>query len=319
MRYSHVTYFIFLIFVFVSILEIDQFGYKELEPNLFSFIKIKAVYHGNLHTQIDVIETDIPEIPRVPIQKSENSDESEFITRGMVMTLIEETSNNCRISDAHPTINSYLAITFKIKKQVCMRRYFEAKYNDRNCSTLGKIAYALRGCKGLMERIVQLETSISKLKDESEQLDTYILSCLLVAIRNSWLDGRKNKFTVNEDIAKECSYDDLYSMFERFNLLNKMYIIFRSFTRSSSGKKIARRVSLCCLGNSRIANKCEKSAFNKLLHISKKFEIQAKIAESEMNQCASYLAYNDLLTTQQIPSSSNQFSSLTSLIESLAD
>ncbi|KAJ1609175.1 hypothetical protein OJ253_1659 [Cryptosporidium canis] len=319
MGYSHVTYFILLILVLVPILEIDLFGYKELEPNLFSFIKIKAVYNGNFHETIDVLEANIPDIPRAPTQKSEHSIECEYISYGLTASIIEENSNNCRISDIHPVVNSYLNTIFNIEKQSCMRNHYDKKYSDRKCPTLGRVAYTLNGCKNLSKKITRLDASIALLKEDSEQLDTYILSCLLVTIRNSWLDGKENKFQVNKDIANECSYNDLYLMFEYFNLLNKVYTIFQSFIRSSSGKKITRIVCLCCRGNSKLANKCEKSALNKLAHIVNTLETQTKIAELEMNQCASFLTYNGFPVTQQIPNSSNQFDSLSQLIGSLAD
>lgn len=308
--------FFFLIFIIPTHLMVDSNDFKIHLKNV-SLVKIKAVYRGDFHEKIEVLESNVDDEQYPELLKIEDDLEIDLVSRGMTESLLNNyLIPNCRISVLHQTINLFLINLYKYKNKKQKLEDLESRFNKRNCSKLRRLAYLFKKCGSIEKGIEKLRNKLQELKTKIGQFESLILKCFLAAIKKSWKDENKQNFAFFEEDAKECTYDQLYSIWEHLNLLEKVDVLLKSLIFSSLSEDTSSSSICCCNCKSK---KCRKSTFDQLIQTKEKNQVYIKNLEFEFRSCLSYLVLNEAFNDNEEPVSKNKFTSLISLMGNLVE
>ncbi|OII70830.1 uncharacterized protein cubi_00975 [Cryptosporidium ubiquitum] len=295
-----------------------EYNHLKISLENISLIKLKAVYRGNFHDKIEVLESDIDDEQYLDLIDTENVQKTDLVSRGLTSSLINNyLIPNCGISVLQPAINSFLLRLYNFQDKKQKLKHLESKFNERNCHKLGKFAYLFKKCACIKREIKKLEKLLQELRNQVRRLERFILKCFIVSIEKSWQDLRKEDFAVIEEDAKECTYEQLYSIWKSLNLFKKFHIMFNLLVFSNLRKDNSKSNFGCfgCFGCRNTNKKCNKSIFDEFTKAKEKLQLQIESLEREFGSCISYLISNNMFNVEEELISEHKFTSLVDLIE----
>ncbi|KAK9173474.1 Uncharacterized protein cmbei_3001680 [Cryptosporidium meleagridis] len=191
-----------------------------------------------------------------------------------------------------------------------MLQFFKTKYLKRKCDSLPGIISISLSCRRIKKQMNKLEKSLKILTEKIKKTESYILNCFLTAIKMLWKEGREQFFEVDEEAAKECDHNELYSIWQEQQLLKKTKTLLKSFTTSSVAKEVSRSSKISCFSIKTQSAKCKKHAFKKFLTMLEEVEAKIKSLTVEFVSCASYLILNDIPNNETEPTNVGRPASL---------
>ncbi|KAL5369516.1 hypothetical protein CPHLJ_3g1680 [Cryptosporidium parvum] len=305
---KYTSVFFLLIAFFDQLVELNDLTatFKDI-----SFVRLSAVYYGNFHEKIEVLETDIENPPQLDLSEMAYTEEVDIISHSMAESLIDRFKiPDCKLNILYKAVNTLLHSMFLFEKQKCILQLLKTKYRKRKCDSLPRIISVSLSCRRIMKQIENLEKSLEKLTEQIKKLERYILNCFLSAIKMLWKEGREQSFEIDEEAAKECDYKELYLIWQEQQLLKKYKTLLNSFTTSSFGKKASRSSNTSCFCRKTQSAKCKKYAFKRFLLTLEKVEAKIKSLTVEFVSCASYLTLNGISNNEAEPTNENRPASL---------